>query len=162
MKPIIVVDTNLFIAGRWNPRSSSNSIIDLVLEDKVNAVYTFEIKDENLFILEKVKPGKEYLDKVIRYYQHARKVVPARRVSLCPDKSDNRFLEAAEAAGADYIVTSDHHLLDLDVFSGARIVKPSEFMRIFEGSEGRVDSRCIDGAGGKPVRDHSRPRNPGR
>jgi putative PIN family toxin of toxin-antitoxin system len=129
VKPTIVVDTNLFIAGRWNPHSHSNRIIDLVLEDTIDAVYTYEIKDENLFILDKVNPSKDFLDKVIRYYQHARKVVPRRKVNICPDPSDNRYLEAAEVAKANYIITSDHHLLDLGFFAGARIVKPGEFMR---------------------------------
>ncbi len=129
MKPTVVIDTNLFIAGRWNPKSNSNKILDMVLNDEINAVYTYEIKNENLYILEKVRPSKDFLDKIIRYYQHAEKVFPTRKVNVCKeDPSDNRFLEAADAGNVEYIISSDKHLLDIGFFAGARIVKPYEFL----------------------------------
>ena len=34
-------------------------------------------------------------------------VAPTRRVSASPDEPDNRFLECAEAAGADFLVTGN-------------------------------------------------------
>ncbi|MFC2163120.1 putative toxin-antitoxin system toxin component, PIN family [Candidatus Altiarchaeota archaeon] len=159
MKPTIVVDTNLFIAGRWNPESHSSRIIDLVLEDKVNAVYTFEIKDENLFILEKVDPPKDFLDKIIRFYQHAQKVVPKRTISICPDPSDNRYLEAADVGKADYIVSSDHHLLDLEFFAGARIVKPGEFISDLEKDMLEEERKDKDAARTKSLVRSRPPRN---
>ena len=97
----IVVDTNLMVAGRWNPKSHSNRIIDLVLEGKVDAAYSPQIKDENLYILLKV----------------------------CEDKDDDKYLEAALAADADYVVSSDHHLLEVGRYEGVEVLKPGEFTR---------------------------------
>jgi predicted nucleic acid-binding protein len=34
-------------------------------------------------------------------------VAPIRTLSVSPDESDNRFLECAEAAGADWLVTGN-------------------------------------------------------
>ena len=123
----IVIDTNLIIAGRWNPRSSSNRIINMVLKGDIDAVYTSEIKDENLYILGKVKPSKDYTDKILKLYRISKKVTSDRRINASPDKADNRFLEAAVAGKADYIVSSDKHLLDIGEFEGIRILKPSFF-----------------------------------
>jgi putative PIN family toxin of toxin-antitoxin system len=44
------------------------------------------------------------------------------------DEADNRILECALAAGADTIITGDHHLLQLRQFRGARITTPREFL----------------------------------
>lgn len=125
----VVIDTNLIIAARWNPRSSSNRIIGMVIEGKVSAVYTTAIKNENLHILEKVKPPKDYLDKILKFYRISRKVDAKRKIDICPDKADNRFLEAAVAGKASYIISSDRHLLDLKEFEGVRILKPGDFER---------------------------------
>jgi putative toxin-antitoxin system toxin component, PIN family len=41
---------------------------------------------------------------------------------------DNRILECAVAAEADFIVTGDKHLLELCKFKKTRILKPREFL----------------------------------
>jgi len=125
--PTIVIDTNLIIAGRWKRNSSSNRIIDRVIQRDLSAVYTVEIKNENLYILERVKPSKEYIDRILKFYRVSKKVNPKRKINACPDRSDNRFLEAAVAGNADYIITSDRHLLDMKEFEGVKILKPREF-----------------------------------
>jgi len=45
------------------------------------------------------------------------------------DPSDNMFLEIAVASEADYIVSGDNHLLDLEVFDGIPIVTPDQFLK---------------------------------
>jgi putative PIN family toxin of toxin-antitoxin system len=129
--PTVVIDTNLIIAGRWKKQSSSNRIIDMAISGEIEAVYTAEVKDENLYILGKVKAPKDYVDKILRFYRHSRKVYSERRITACRDRADNRFLEAAIAGNADCIVSSDHHLLELKEFEGIKILKPGEFEREF-------------------------------
>ncbi len=130
----IVVDTNLLIAARWNPKSNSNKIIDLCLEGAVQAVYTKQIKDENLYILGKVKAPKSYLDKVIRFYHVSKRVTyNKKKINASRDESDNRFIEAAVAGRAEYIISSDRHLLELGSFKEIEILKPTEFVRMIEG-----------------------------
>ncbi len=46
------------------------------------------------------------------------------------DPSDNRVLEAAVAAQADYVVSGDHHLLGLKTYEGVQIVTPARFVAI--------------------------------
>jgi hypothetical protein len=56
-------------------------------------------------------------------------VQPQESVSIVrEDEADNRMLECALAAGADAIVTGDHHLLELGRFGDVRITTPREFL----------------------------------
>lgn len=45
------------------------------------------------------------------------------------DPSDDKFLEAAVAGKAPYIVSGDKHLLKLSVFQGIQILKPKDFVQ---------------------------------
>jgi putative PIN family toxin of toxin-antitoxin system len=44
------------------------------------------------------------------------------------DEADNRILECALAAGADTIITGDHHLLQLGRSFSTRITTPRQFL----------------------------------
>jgi len=45
------------------------------------------------------------------------------------DPSDNKILECALEAEADYIVSGDRHLLDLREYRGIKILSSGEFLR---------------------------------
>lgn len=51
-------------------------------------------------------------------------------VSLCRDPDDNKFLECAERAGADLIVTGDKDLLTVGSHGRTRIVTPAEYLML--------------------------------
>jgi putative PIN family toxin of toxin-antitoxin system len=55
-------------------------------------------------------------------------VEPNRTLAIVKDESDNRVLEAAVAASADYIVSGDTDLLDLGSFDGIPIVMAAQFV----------------------------------
>ena len=44
------------------------------------------------------------------------------------DPADNKYLSAALEAKADFVISGDHHLKDLKVFEGIRILDPSAFL----------------------------------
>ncbi len=44
------------------------------------------------------------------------------------DPDDNKFLECAVEACADYIISGDAHLLKLQQFRGIEILSPKEFL----------------------------------
>lgn len=54
-------------------------------------------------------------------------------VTICRDPDDNKFLEAAIAAGAEYVVTGDKDLRGLDAYQGVKIRFPAEFLRDLDG-----------------------------
>ena len=58
-------------------------------------------------------------------------IVPTIRIKDCPDADDNRVLECALEGEARYIVSGDHHLLDMKRFRNIDIVTADEFLRLF-------------------------------
>jgi predicted nucleic acid-binding protein len=57
-------------------------------------------------------------------------VEPSRRITVCRDSNDDRFLDLAVAGRADALVTGDEDLLVLHPFEGIPIVRPVEFLRM--------------------------------
>jgi predicted nucleic acid-binding protein len=54
----------------------------------------------------------------------------ASRHAVPGDPADNPILQAALAAGADYLVTNDSHLLALDPYEGLHIVSIDNYYRL--------------------------------
>ena len=52
---------------------------------------------------------------------------------VCSDPDGDKFLEAAIAAGAGYVVSGDTALLNLKSYHGVDIVSPSWFLRLLAG-----------------------------
>ena len=50
--------------------------------------------------------------------------------SICSDPDDDKFLEGAVAAGADYVVSGDRALLALKNYRSIEIVRPTQFLQI--------------------------------
>ena len=50
--------------------------------------------------------------------------------AVCNDPDDVKFIEAAVAAAADYVVSGDTALLRLKDHRGIRMVNPAEFLRL--------------------------------
>lgn len=73
-----------------------------------------------------------------RIIRRATVVAPGASHHAVPqDVKDTPILQAALAAGVDYLVTNDRHLLDLDPYEGLRIVSMTEFRQILV-SEGLI------------------------
>ena len=49
---------------------------------------------------------------------------------VCSDPDDDKFLEAAIAAGAGYVVSGDKALLNLKSYHMVQVVRPSRFMEL--------------------------------
>ena len=56
--------------------------------------------------------------------------------AVAKDPDDNKILACAIEAQADYVVSGDHHLLELGSYRGIPIVRPAEFLLVL-GAGGR-------------------------
>lgn len=54
------------------------------------------------------------------------------KIDVCRDKKDNKFLECAEIAKADYIVSGDEYLLTLKSYNNIQIVRTSQILRLYK------------------------------
>lgn len=85
-------------------------MLDLVAEARLDCFVSREILVEYAEVLHRPKlklerSGIDYLLHVIS--KRATLVEPANRVTVSPHESDNRFLECAEAAQAEFLVTGN-------------------------------------------------------
>jgi uncharacterized protein len=126
----VVLDTNVLVSGiGWSGPPAA--IVDAALAGRVTPLTTSALLSELTRALgypklKSIAPAAETLVQLLRA---AFIVVDVeRRIAVCADETDNRVLEAAVNGGADYIVTGDKHLLELDPFEGIRIVRPAEFL----------------------------------
>jgi uncharacterized protein len=56
-------------------------------------------------------------------------VIPSRRYkAIAADPDDNEFIDVSVEAAADFLVSGDHHLLDLKKFKSISIVTPAQFL----------------------------------
>jgi uncharacterized protein len=49
-------------------------------------------------------------------------------INVCRDPKDNMFLELASSGKANYIITGDKDLLELNPFQGIQIISPKKFI----------------------------------
>lgn len=131
----VVLDTNVLISGVISTGVSHRVLIS-GFNDEYRLLISIEILNEFRDTLAKY-PGKFHLTlddireevNTIRYY--ATFVIPDEQiVEINADPSDNMVLEAAVAGAADYIVSGDPHLINLDNFRGIDIVNPAAFIEI--------------------------------
>jgi hypothetical protein len=55
---------------------------------------------------------------------------PSEHVTDCRDPKDDKYLELALAAGAEFIVSSDDDLIVLDPWRGVRILRPADYLAL--------------------------------
>lgn len=129
----VVLDTNILISAivfGGKPRD----IFKRILSGKLRFAVSKEILNE----VEGVLSGKKfrYPLQAVHEIRNAieelgENVVPDKRIDrIIKDPDDNRILECALAANADFIISGDNHLLELKVFKGIQIINPADFLEI--------------------------------
>ena len=127
----IVSDTNIFISGIfW--KGDSYRILCLWDSGKIQLIISQEIISEIFRVLSdfKIRLPDELKDAwMTRITEYGMIVEPAERFHIVSDPADDKFIDAAIAGNASYIISNDKHLLTLKQFKGVRILTPKEFIR---------------------------------
>jgi putative PIN family toxin of toxin-antitoxin system len=134
-KPIrIAIDTNIMVAAMMKPTGASRKILDMWIHGRLSLLVTGQIRREYLTILSQRWVKSDWVSQVNgRIDEYAEMVVAEERIRVIKeDPSDNMFLECAVAGKADYIITSDRHLLALKRFGETEIVTPTRFLKLVE------------------------------
>lgn len=130
----IVADTNVFLSGIFWKGNFSSQIIDLWKNRKVDLISSIPIIDE---LIKNLKGFKIKMDEDMAQewenmiLENSLLVEPEEEINIVKDdKDDNKFIEAAVAGKANYIITQDNHLLKIKEFRGIKIIMPKEFLDI--------------------------------
>jgi putative PIN family toxin of toxin-antitoxin system len=118
------------MAARFNPGSSSARVIELCIQKKCVPLVSWKIRREIESVMKRVKVGSDFDKKFSVFLKHAKTVKINRELPLLmEDPDDNKLLNCALFGKADYLVTSDEHLLKLGKYLGVEICKPSQFVK---------------------------------
>lgn len=106
----LVIDTNILVSAALNPSGIPRAVL-LLATTKPAALYISEaILDEYREVLArpelKIRKGlRQQLLELMRSKAHL--VKPSRALLVTKDPDDNKFLECADTARADYLVTGN-------------------------------------------------------
>jgi len=133
MTPRVVYDTNVVASATLKAGSVPASLVTLALDRRVRLCLSSGIFAEYEAVLKRPKFAFDAhaVDTFLHDLQRvAVMVFPAKQVHVAPHEPDNRFLECAQAARAQYLVTGNKKHFPFSVFQGTHVVSPSEFARI--------------------------------
>ncbi len=108
-KPKVVFDTNVFLRALINPKGVNARLVRAL--DRFVVVVSPAILTEVADVLSRSdllgakSIRKLDADRLVALLRQAPLVTPTERVTVCRDPDDNKFLEAAVAAKAAYVVT---------------------------------------------------------
>jgi putative PIN family toxin of toxin-antitoxin system len=106
----VVLDTNVVVSAHLKSGGYERHALDLVLTGKLQLVVSEAILAEYAGVLSRPKfaIAPKQLAKSLRLIRGAARVVrPQHELTIAHDPADNRFLECAETARADYLVSGN-------------------------------------------------------
>jgi len=137
-KPLVVFDTNIFLRALINPKGVNARLVASL--DRFVLVSSPSILEEVAEVLSRTElliaksVRKVDAERIVSLLRQAPMISPVVKVTVCRDPDDNKFLEAAVAAKATYVVTGDKDLRAIGEYEGVKIRYPAEFLReIVEG-----------------------------
>ncbi len=129
----VVLDTNVLVSGLLVQGSVPSEILRDFKDGQWILVLSGAILEEYGRVLRRKKFGlpTANVESMLRLIENkAIKVIPSEHFSVVhQDPSDNEFLDVAVEGQADFIVSGDRHLLDLNRFRGIPVLPPSEFLK---------------------------------
>ncbi len=132
----VVLDTNVVVSGLLHQKGAPASILDAATSKQFRCYISESLLDEYREVL-----TRAYLEldrhRAARFIGDLREVaifvVPRRKVAVARDPDDDRVLECALEARADFIATGN--IRDFPVqFHGIRVVTPRDFLFVLGSS----------------------------
>jgi putative PIN family toxin of toxin-antitoxin system len=111
-RPRVVLDTNVVISAAIKPGGLEARIVELVAARRITLCLSAAVISEYEVVFARPKFARIDPTRIIRLLQllksEAITVMPQKSVTASKDESDNRFLECAEAADAQYLITGNN------------------------------------------------------
>jgi hypothetical protein len=124
----VVLDTNVIISGLIFPKSKPARLLDLLARGEVtNFTSSFILNETSRNLILKFSWTEEGSESAILWLKTFSTLVkPEIQISVVSCEPDNRILECALEAQVNYLITGDHHLLELKTYQGIKILTPAE------------------------------------
>lgn len=135
----VVLDTSIIVSTLLSTSPSySRHILGLAEKLLIELVVSYDtiLELKNTFSDTTIKKHPNYnsnrIGKFLAWYiYNTKQYSPDIKLNICRDSKDNKFLELTLFAKVDFIISNDLDLLILKSFEGIQIVKPVNFINIF-------------------------------
>ena len=106
----LVIDTNVVVSAALNPEGLQRTTLLLALTKPEHLYVSEAILDEYAGVLSRphlhIRRGvRQQFLQLIKNHSHV--IAPSRRLEVSSDPDDNMFIECADAARADYLITGN-------------------------------------------------------
>ena len=135
----LVLDTNILVSAFfWEGNEAG--LLRKIEQGKAKLYITNEILKEVEEVIKRPKFDKVRKNAGLTPDQIMQKIVslshlviaPKLNIKVCRDEKDNKFLECAESAKADYLVSGDDDLLVLKEHNGIPMVRTWKILQLLE------------------------------
>ena len=132
----VVLDTNIFVSSLLSKTGIPAKILDAWRAGQYLLITSPPIIAEIKNVLESFRISKKYfitqedIEQLVDLLQRDAITVSDKtdvKGAVSSDPKDEMFLACALDAGADLIVSGDHHILDLEEYKGIRILTARRF-----------------------------------
>jgi len=133
MRERVVCDTNILISALIFPGGSPDEVVQLVRIGEINLyISPFILNEFERVLREKFGYSEEEIrQRSERIISISTIIEPSEKFSVIKeDEPDNRILECAHEAKADFIISGDKHILSLKEFRDIKIVSAPEFIKV--------------------------------
>ena len=128
----VVLDTNVLINAFKDEYSYEKRIIDEVSNSRLEAYANKQTLQENKLMLQQLLDSPDYDRELNNFFGQINTVANRRKISIVDDPEDNKILESAVEARADYLISSDNALLKLEKYDEVAIVNPTQFWTYYK------------------------------
>ena len=133
----VVFDTNIYVSAFAIPGDRAEEAYLHALRGRFELLTSVPILTETATVLQSKFDGAEVktrgMMQAISRVAHILRITS--RLPVVADEPDNRILECAIQAHADFIVTGDRHLLTLKHFEGVKIIGLAVVLELLSSSE---------------------------
>lgn len=134
----VLLDTNVLINASRGEFSYPKRILDLVKKNKITALISYAVRRENELIIGRLINDSKLQKDLQDYLDLAEKVKAVPIEVVLADEEDIKLLAAAVGGGANFLITEDKHLLDLEEFQGVKILTPINFWQWWQKQQDEV------------------------
>ncbi len=128
--PSVVLDTNVIVSSYLKQDGLERFVFDMAIAGNITFYVSREILEEYSFVLrrKKFRLSPSLVARSLDLIRRTATIVqPSSVLSVSPDADDNKFLECAEKASADYLVTGNKRHFPR-TWGVTRIVNAREFL----------------------------------
>ncbi len=128
----VVFDTNIFISAFAIPGGNAEEAYLHAIQETFELIISVAILTETAEILQtKFDWSDDKVEQFVHTISRAATVLKTQpQLRVLQDEPDNRILECAVAAHADYLVTGDRHLLALHRYESTMLISLAEFLAL--------------------------------